>query len=66
VKRGEIWSVAFTSDQTDAPLFRLVIEPSELNGLPLNSRVMVDKATTVPKTKLGKRIGCSPPTTWYG
>jgi len=48
---------AFTSDPTDAPLFRLVVEPSGVNGLDKASRLMVDKVTTVPKAKLGKRIG---------
>jgi mRNA interferase MazF len=48
---------AFTSDPTDAPLFRLAVEPSEVNGLDTVSRLMVDKVTTVPKTKLGRRIG---------
>jgi len=48
---------AFTSDPTDAPLFRLVIEPSEANGLETVSRLMVDKITTIPKAKLGTRIG---------
>jgi mRNA interferase MazF len=48
---------AFTSDPTDAPLFRLAVEPSEANGLDTVSRLMVDKVTTVPKAKLGKRIG---------
>ena len=48
---------AFTSDPTDAPLFRLVVEPGEANGLETVSRVMVDKVTTVPKAKLGRRIG---------
>ena len=48
---------AFTSDPTDAPLFRLVVEPSAANGLDEASRLMVDKVTTVPKKKLGKRIG---------
>ena len=48
---------AFTSDPTDAPLFRLVVEPSEVNGLETLSRVMVDKVTTVPKARLGRRIG---------
>jgi len=47
----------FTSDPTDAPLFRLVVEPSEANGLETASRLMVDKITTIPKAKLGKRIG---------
>lgn len=48
---------AFTSDPTDAPLLRLAVEPSEANGLRTTSRLMVDKITTVPKTKLGARIG---------
>jgi mRNA interferase MazF len=48
---------AFTTDETDAPLIRLPIEPNADNGLRLASRLMVDKITTVPKSKLGKRIG---------
>ena len=48
---------AFTSDPTDAPLFRIVIEPSETNGLETTSRLMVDKITTIPKPKLGTRVG---------
>jgi len=48
---------AFTSDPTDAPLFRLVVEPSRSNGLGVRSRVVVDKVSTVPKSKLGRRIG---------
>jgi len=47
----------FTSDPTDAPLFRLVIEPTAANGLRTASRLMVDKVTTVPKDKLGEKIG---------
>ena len=48
---------AFTSDPTDAPLFRLTVDPSETNGLRVTSRLMVDKITTTPRTKLGARIG---------
>ena len=48
---------AFTNDETDAPLIRLLIEPSGNNGLHLASRLMVDKITTMTKSKLGKRIG---------
>jgi mRNA interferase MazF len=48
---------AFTTDSTDAPLFRLVVEPSTENGLTLSSRLMVDKMTSVSKTKVGTRIG---------
>ena len=48
---------AFTSDPTDAPLFRLAVAPSETNGLRTISRLMVDKITTTPKARLGARIG---------
>lgn len=34
---------AFTRDPTDAPLFRLVVEPNERNGLRSACRLMVDK-----------------------
>ena len=48
---------AFTTDETDAPLFRLLVEPNESNGLRAPCRLMVDKITTVPKTKAGARVG---------
>jgi mRNA interferase MazF len=48
---------AFTSDPTDAPLFRLPIDPSDRNGLRSTSRLMVDKITTVARDKLGEPIG---------
>jgi mRNA interferase MazF len=48
---------AFTTDETDAPLFRLVVEPNERNGLRAVCRLMVDKIATVSKTKVGARIG---------
>jgi len=51
---------AFTTDATEAPLFRLAIEPDGQNGLRLTSRLMVDKITTVPKNRLGECIGRLP------
>lgn len=48
---------AFTKDPTDAPLFRLVVEPNERNGLRFRCRLMVDKITTVPRAKLGAQVG---------
>ena len=47
----------FTTDPTEAPLLRMLIEPTDRNGLSSASRLMVDKVTTVPKARLGKRIG---------
>src|SRR5271170_4908236 len=48
---------AFTTDETQAPLFRLAVEPNPRNGLRVTCRLMVDKITTVPKSKIGARIG---------
>lgn len=51
----------FTTDETEAPLFRLPVMPSERNGLRSVSRLMVDKLTTVSKDRLGERIGLLDP-----
>ncbi len=48
---------AFTTDPTEAPLFRLRIEPSSANGLREESSLMVDKITTVHRSRLAKRVG---------
>ena len=48
---------ALTTDETEAPLFRLPVEPNDRNGLLATSRLMVDKITTVPKSKVGEQIG---------
>jgi len=48
---------AFTTDPTDAPLFRLPIEPSSGNDLRAVCRLMVDKITTVPRAGVGARVG---------
>ena len=47
----------FTTDPTDAPLFRLLIEPEVGNGLDAPSRIMVDKITTVRRSSLDAKIG---------
>ena len=48
---------AFTTDPTSAPLMRLPVEPDSTNGLQEPCSLMVDKVTTVPRSKLGERIG---------
>jgi mRNA interferase MazF len=48
---------AFTTDPTEAPLFRVEVGPDEGNGLRAACRLMADKITTVSKAKLGSRIG---------
>jgi mRNA interferase MazF len=46
-----------TSDLHDWPLFRITIRPNRTNGLRQASQVSVDKTATVPRAKLGQRIG---------
>ena len=47
----------FTTDPAGAPIFRLRLEPDAANGLHSVCRVMVDKITTVHRSKIGKSIG---------
>jgi len=54
---GSVTICAFTSDPTEAPLFRIRVEPTEGNGLASASSLMVDKITTVRRSRLGFRLG---------
>jgi mRNA interferase MazF len=56
-KTDSITVCPFTTDPTDMPVFRLAVEPSEVNGLPAVSRLIMDKITTVPKSKVRTRVG---------
>jgi len=47
----------FTSDPTEAELIRLPIEPGEGNGLMAQSRLMVDKLTTMARDQVRGRLG---------
>lgn len=46
-----------TSALRETPLFRITIPPSDSNGLQKTSQVMVDKAMTVAREKLGETFG---------
>jgi len=46
-----------TSELHDVPLLRVTVEAGEGTGLRLRSQVMVDKAVTVPRAKVGNMIG---------
>lgn len=46
-----------TSTMTDAPLYRLPVEPTAANGLKTVSQVMVDKILAYPRAKCGPVIG---------
>ena len=48
---------AFTTDPAEAPLIRLAVDPDEQNGLRERCSLMVDKITTVPRSKIGERVG---------
>ena len=48
---------AFTSAKVGEEIARLSVAPSPANGLQEPSRLMVDKITTIPRAKLGRRIG---------
>ena len=54
---GSVTVCAFTTDPTDAPLFRLRVEPSTENGLRAACRLVVDKLTTVRRIRMGYRLG---------
>jgi mRNA interferase MazF len=46
-----------TSARVEAPVYRLTIEPSQLNGLKAPSQVMIDKIVAIPRKKCGSVIG---------
>ncbi len=46
-----------TSELRDAPLFRILVNPSEQNGLAKPSQVMVDKPQSVVRKKVGEVFG---------
>ncbi|CAH1653000.1 putative endoribonuclease MazF [Hyphomicrobiales bacterium] len=46
-----------SSDLVDAPLIRLTVEPDATNGLRLVSQIMVDKAMTVRRDRIGQVFG---------
>jgi mRNA interferase MazF len=46
-----------TSDIRNSPLFLITVEPGRENGLRRRSQIMVDKAVTAPRARLGQRIG---------
>ena len=41
----------------DIPLLRIPLQPNKTNGLTAPSSIMIDKITTVHRSKLGQRIG---------
>lgn len=55
--------LALTSDLRDRPTLRLTLEPTKTNGLRAPSQIMIDKAVTLPRAKVGPTFGrLAPPT----
>jgi mRNA interferase MazF len=54
---GSITVVPLTSTIIDAPLLRITLDPSRQNGLNRVSQIMVDKVLTLPREKIGRRLG---------
>ena len=46
-----------SSELVNAPLFRITVEPDAGNGLQRRSQVLVDKAMTIKRDKLGAVFG---------
>ena len=46
-----------TSELRVAPLFRIAVNPNELNGLAKPSQVMVDKPQSISREKIGAVTG---------
>ena len=46
-----------TTNPADAGMFRLLVEPNRENGLRHASRLMVDKISTIPRARVGQRVG---------
>jgi mRNA interferase MazF len=55
--RDSVTVCLITTDPADLPVFRIAVDPTAENGLKAISRLMVDKVTTVPKSRLGQCIG---------
>ena len=54
---GTLTVLLVSSTLVDAPLIRTTIEPSPENGLRKRSQVMVDKAMSIKRDKIGATIG---------
>jgi len=55
-----------TTDPTEIPLLRIPLSPGADTGLAQPSSLMVDKLTTMPRSKLGERIGAVSDTDMLG
>ena len=57
VELPSVTVLRLTSELNDAPLIRVTVEPTPENGLRAVSQVMIDKAVTVSRERIGGVIG---------
>ena len=46
-----------TSELSDAPDFRVTVEPSDANGLRARSQIMADKPVMIRRERIGQTVG---------
>jgi mRNA interferase MazF len=46
-----------TSELSEAPEFRVTVEPTQRNGLRARSQVMADKPVTIRRERIGRLVG---------
>jgi mRNA interferase MazF len=54
---GTCTVLLISSTLIDAPLIRITIDPTPANGLKKRSQIMVDKAMSVKRSRIGDSIG---------
>jgi mRNA interferase MazF len=56
-KHASIVVCQMTSELSEAPEFRVTVEPTEGNGLRARSQVMADKPVTIRRERIGQQVG---------
>lgn len=64
-EHGSVTVLPVTTTLVDTPLLRVTAKPSADNGLRQPSQIMVDKAVTVRRDKLGRAFGRVEPETLH-
>jgi len=57
IEHASVVVCQMTSEYSDAPDFRVTVEPTEKNGLRVRSQVMADKPVTIRRERVGQQIG---------
>jgi mRNA interferase MazF len=56
-EHASVVACQMTSDCSDAPDFRVTIDPSGRNGLRVRSQVMADKPVAIRRERIGRHVG---------